>query len=153
MRQLQFPVEVLNQTSRGMTSASHAGALELQSNAKSIPFVPCYGASGTTIELATAGQPGFEQPQGWSRRAVQRTAPMAMLLYTLVVLWFSREGHRHYQPLAWPWYPGKTQASFADMLATLRCQSVRQEVLSMHLHGSGSRNILKRLIHVVKQAA
>jgi hypothetical protein len=35
----------------------------------------------------------------------------------------------------------------------LRAQSVKQEVLSMHLHGSGSKNVLKCLIHVVKQAA
>jgi DDE superfamily endonuclease len=99
------------------------------------------------------GQLGFEQPQGWSTRAVQRTAPVAMLLYSLVVLWFSRQGHRHYQPPTRPWYIGKTDASFADMLATLRCQTVKQEVLSMHLHGSGSRNVLKCLIHAVKQAA
>jgi hypothetical protein len=99
------------------------------------------------------GQLGFEQPQGWTRQAVRRTAPVAMLLYSLLVLWFSREGHHHYEPLARPWYLGKSQASFADMVATLRCQSVKREVLSMHLHGSGSRNALKRLIHVVKQAA
>ena len=99
------------------------------------------------------GQLGFEEPQGWSKRAVQRTAPAAMLLYTLVVLWFSREGHRHYQPPHRPWYISKTQPSFADMLATLRCESARREVLSMGLHGSGSRNVVKCLIHVVKQAA
>ena len=99
------------------------------------------------------GHLGFEQPQGWTRQAVRRTAPTAMLLYSLVVLWFSREGHRHYRLPTRPWYPGKTNASFADMLATLRCQSVRQEVLSMHLRGSGSRNVVKRLIHVVNQAA
>jgi hypothetical protein len=99
------------------------------------------------------GQLGFEEPQGWTRLAAQRTAPVAMLLYSLVVLWFSREGHGHYQPLHRPWYLGKTQASFADMLTTLRCESAKHEVLSMGLHGMGSRNVLKRLIHVVKQAA
>jgi hypothetical protein len=99
------------------------------------------------------GQLGFEEPQGWTRPAVQRTAPVAMLLYSLVVLWFSREGRRHYEPPRRPWYPGKTQASFADMLATLRCQSVRGEVLSMRLYGSGSRNVVNALLHVVKLAA
>jgi hypothetical protein len=99
------------------------------------------------------GQLGFEEPQGWTKRAVQRTAPIAMLLYSLVVLWFSREGHRHYQPPQRPWYIGKTQPSFADMLATLRCQSTKREVMSMHLHGTGSRNVLKCLLHAVKQAA
>ncbi len=99
------------------------------------------------------GQLGFEEPQGWSKPAVQRTAPVAMLLYSLVVLWFSREGHRHYQPPHRPWHAGKTQASFAEMLATLRCESVRQEVSAMDLHGTGSRNIVSTLIHVVSQAA
>jgi hypothetical protein len=37
---------------------------------------------------------GFEEPQGWTRRAVERTAPMAMLLYSLIVIWFVRDGHR-----------------------------------------------------------
>jgi hypothetical protein len=99
------------------------------------------------------GQLGFEQTQGWTRQAVRRTAPTAMLLYSLVVLWFSQEGHRHYRPPKRPWYTSKINASFADMLATLRCQSIKREVLSMRLHGSGSRNVLKRLLHVVKQAA
>jgi hypothetical protein len=99
------------------------------------------------------GQLGFEEPQGWSKRAVQRTAPVAMLLYSLVVLWFSRAGHHHYQPPNRPWYIGKTQPSFADMLTTLRCESAKQEVLSMGLHGTGSRNVVKTLLHAVKQAA
>jgi DDE superfamily endonuclease len=99
------------------------------------------------------GQLGFEEPQGWTKRAVQRTAPTAMLLYSLVALWFSREGHRSYQPPRRPWYIGKTQASFADMLSTLRCQSVKREVSSMHLHGRGRRNVIKTLMHAVNQAA
>jgi hypothetical protein len=69
---------------------------------------------------------GFEQPQPWTRKAVERTAPTAMLLYSLVVLWFAAESHRHYRALNRPWYRGKPCASFADMLNTLRCESVRQ---------------------------
>lgn len=113
-------------------------------------------ASRWSLEVSfhdAKGQLGFEQPQGWTKPSAQRTAPVAMLLYSLIVLWFSREGHRHYRPPVRPWYIGKTQASFADMVATLRCQSVKREVLSMHLHGRGSRNVLRCLIHVVKQAA
>ncbi|MBU0638018.1 MAG: transposase, partial [Planctomycetes bacterium] len=43
------------------------------------------------------GHLGFEEPQGWTRKAVERTAPTAMLLYSLIVLWFAAEGQRHYQ--------------------------------------------------------
>lgn len=96
---------------------------------------------------------GFEEPQGWSRRAVERTAPMAMLLYSLVVLWFAREGHRRYQPLNCPWYVSKTDPSFADMLATLRRASVRQQILSLRVTGPGSRKIKQLLENTAALAA
>lgn len=99
------------------------------------------------------GQLGFEEPQGWTRKAVERTAPTAMLLYGLIILWFAREGHHHYRAPHRPWYLGKTHASFADMLATLRCESARQRVLSLGLSGKGSRKVADALTEVVRQAA
>jgi hypothetical protein len=96
---------------------------------------------------------GFEQPQAWSRRAVERTAPLAMLLYSLVVLWFTREGHRSWHPLDCPWYTSKTEPSFADMLATLRRLSVRQHVLSIALQGPGTRKIKQLLEYAIALAA
>ena len=50
---------------------------------------------------------GFDEPQGWTRRSVERTAPLAMLLYSLIVLWFAREGHRNWRPLIAPGTPRK----------------------------------------------
>ncbi|MCP5117193.1 MAG: transposase [bacterium] len=99
------------------------------------------------------GHLGFEQPQGWSRKAVERTAPTAMLLYSLIVLWFAAEGHRHYRAPHRPWYRSKCCASFADMLNTLRCESVREQVLALGLQGQGSRNVMKTLLIAVQQAA
>jgi len=96
---------------------------------------------------------GFEQPQGWTRKAVERTAPLAMLLYSLIVLWFAREGHCVYKPLECPWYTAKCEPSFADMLATLRWQSVRHKVLSLALRGPGSRKIIQLLENTVALAA
>jgi hypothetical protein len=96
---------------------------------------------------------GFEEPQGWSRQAVERTAPLAMLLYSLIVLWFARDGHRLYQPLDCPWYTSKAEPSLADMLATLRRHSVRQKVLSLALQGPGSRKIRQLLEITVALAA
>jgi magnesium-transporting ATPase (P-type) len=86
---------------------------------------------------------GFEEPQGWTRRAVERTAPMAMLLYSLIVLWFTSEGHRDYQPPFRPWYRNKRGPCFVDMLATLRRLSLRQQVSSWGLHGVGSHKTLQ----------
>jgi hypothetical protein len=96
---------------------------------------------------------GFEQPQGWSRRSVERTAPLAMLLYSLIVLWFAREGHRSWRPLVCPWYTSKTAPSFADMLSTLRRLSVREQVLTLALAGPGSRKIQQLLENAVCMAA
>jgi hypothetical protein len=96
---------------------------------------------------------GFEEPQGWSRQAVERTAPIAMLLYSMIVLWFAHEGHRLYKPLKCPWYTKKADPSFADMIATLRCQSIRINILSMALKGPGSRKIKQLLENVVALAA
>ena len=96
---------------------------------------------------------GFEQPQGWTRAAVERTAPLAMLLYSLVVLWFAREGHRSWRPMVCPWYTSKTAPSFADMLNTLRRLSVREQVLNLALGGPGSRKIQQLLENAVSMAA
>ena len=96
---------------------------------------------------------GFEEPQGWTRRAVERTAPMAMLLYSLIVMWFVRDGHRYYRSLERPWYTTKTQPSFADMLATLRRTSLREQVSSWGLGGQGSRKVLEILENTAALAA
>ena len=68
-------------------------------------------------------QLGFEDPANRKEKAVRRTAPMAMILYSLIVVWFDREGHRHVEFPDRPWYPHKDEPSFADMLTTLRRQS------------------------------
>ena len=56
---------------------------------------------------------GFEEPQGWSRPSATRTAPVAMLLYSLIVVWFHQEGHL--QPEQTSWYH-QQHASFGAML-------------------------------------
>jgi len=95
---------------------------------------------------------GFEEPQGWTRQAVERTAPVAMLLYCLIVLWFVSEGHRHYRSDTYPWYQSKPRASFLDMLTTLRRKSVRDQFLSLQLCGEGSRKALQALENLISLA-
>jgi hypothetical protein len=59
-----------------------------------------------------------------TRRAVQRTVPFALLVHTLVVIWYARHGHDPAgitaRRAAEPWYPGKTEPAFEDMLTKLR---------------------------------
>lgn len=96
---------------------------------------------------------GFEEPQGWSRQAVERTAPMAMLLYTVIVHWYASQGRRHENLSILPWYTRKTQASFADMLATLKSVSLRQRISTLRLSGRGSRKSRELLENLVNLAA
>lgn len=63
---------------------------------------------------------GFEDPANRLPKAVQRTAPMAMLLVSLVTVWFHKIGHRHVTFPKRPWYRKKKEPSFGDMLSTLR---------------------------------
>jgi hypothetical protein len=63
---------------------------------------------------------GLEDPANRLPLAVQRTAPMAMFLYSLTVLWYAQHGHAHLQFPERTWYPQKSEPSFADMLTTLR---------------------------------
>lgn len=63
---------------------------------------------------------GLEDPANRLPRAVQRTAPMALVLYSLVVLWFDAEGHKHVRFPQRPWYRKKREPSFQDMVTTLR---------------------------------
>ncbi len=63
---------------------------------------------------------GLEDPANRLPLAVERTAPMAMFLYSLTTLWYAQHGHACVQFPQRPWYRRKSQPSFADMLTTLR---------------------------------
>jgi len=65
---------------------------------------------------------GFETTQGWCSRTVNRQAPLAMVLVTLVKAWYARCALQEpaLRPRPLPWYPHKVQPSLADMLAALR---------------------------------
>jgi transposase len=58
------------------------------------------------------------------RRAVERTVPFALIVHTLVVLWYARHGHDQSgitaRRAAEPWYRSKTEPAFEDMLTQLR---------------------------------
>ncbi len=65
---------------------------------------------------------GFGHAQNQTPRAVERTAPFAGVVYSLVLLWAAA----HLQQggtLSWivrPWYPSKTAVAFPDLLLALR---------------------------------
>jgi hypothetical protein len=72
--------------------------------------------------LEAKQQMGFESTRGWCSKTVNHQAPLAMVLLTLVKVWYARcaaEDER-LLPEAPPWNPGKTRPSFIDMLGALR---------------------------------
>src|SRR5260370_5342685 len=74
---------------------------------------------------------GLEDPANRKPLAVQRTAPMALVLYSLVVVWFHRLGHLVVCFPDLPWYPQKQEGSFADMLSALRRVSWDEKLLPL----------------------
>jgi DDE superfamily endonuclease len=71
---------------------------------------------------------GLEDPANRLPKAVERTAPMAMFIYTMVVVWFHRTGHESVRFPFRPWYRHKAETSFADMLTTLRRLSYEEKI-------------------------
>ena len=70
---------------------------------------------------------GLEDPANRLPKAVERTAPMAMFIYTIVVVWFHQTGHHFVQFPDRPWDPQKEETSFADILTTLRRLSYEEK--------------------------
>ena len=65
---------------------------------------------------------GFESTQGWCSKTVNRQAPLAMVLLTLVKAWYARcaADEPSLLPETMPWYAHKRHPSFVDMLSGLR---------------------------------
>ena len=67
-------------------------------------------------------QMGMERTRGWCVRTVTRQAPLAMLISTLVKLWYLQQtaGKPDFIPETPPWYTTKTVPSYQDMLSMVR---------------------------------
>jgi hypothetical protein len=86
-----------------------------------------------TLEVAFHDQKqflGFEDPQNQTEQAVARTAPLAGLVYDLVLLWYAARVQQD-DAGGWatrPWYRSKTAPSFPDMLTAVRQQAWPRDV-------------------------
>jgi hypothetical protein len=67
---------------------------------------------------------GAGEARNRTRRAVERTVPFALLVHTLVVIWYARHGHDpadiNDRRATQPWYTTKAEPAFEDMLTKLR---------------------------------
>jgi hypothetical protein len=68
---------------------------------------------------------GVGQARNRTVKAVERTLPLGMIAYSLVIVWYAHHAHATTDVVAEhrrraPWYRTKAQPSFGDMLALLR---------------------------------
>jgi len=98
---------------------------------------------------------GMEDPQNRTSLAVQRTAPMALCLHTLVILWFAEHGH--FDVVSYrkqrPWYRQKRTPSFADMLCCLRTVSLQETICEDPGQKAPTKQVLLSLLEALKPAA
>jgi hypothetical protein len=96
------------------------------------------------------GKLGFEDPQNRTEHAVERTAPMALWLYTLTVIWYVTVGRRTLSARlpADPWYEKKVPA-FSDMLAALRREAWRHRLLDPLGLSRGDQKSVEPLLRAV----
>lgn len=95
---------------------------------------------------------GLEDPANRLPKAVERTAPMALFLYTLVVVWFHQVGHRFVCFPDRPWYLRKQEPSFADMLTTLRRVSYEEKTPTLALNQCQLKTWIARLTEFLSRA-
>ena len=86
-------------------------------------------------------------------KAVQRTAPIALVLYSLTVLWFHRTGHYYVKFPDRPWYHKKHEPSFADMLSTLRRLSWQDKLRGVLPRHSLSKKVICQMLFFVSHSA
>jgi hypothetical protein len=95
---------------------------------------------------------GLEDPANRKEKAVRRTAPMALVLYSAIVLWFHQTGHHHVQFPDRPWYLHKQEPSFADMLTTLRRLSWQDKIRTLPLKSRVAKKVLAQLVEFLSLA-
>lgn len=95
---------------------------------------------------------GLEDPANRVPKAVQRTAPMAMFLYSLTIVWYATAGHADLQFPDRPWYWWKKEPSFADMLTTLRRKSWEDKLSPVSLAAAPDDNSLHLLSYLATLA-
>ena len=98
---------------------------------------------------------GLQDPQNRTAAAVRRTAPLALYLYTLTLLWFAEHGRFDLAAYrkAHPWYRRKQTPSFADILTCLRTASLNESISGDPANEAATRKTLLALLEPFQRAA
>ena len=104
--------------------------------------------------LEAKQQLGFEDTRGWCSKTVNRQAPLAMVLVTLVKAWYARcaAAEPSLAPESTPWY-AKTRPSFADMLAALRRVLWQHRISPKSMFSARVREFLDTVAYALFEAA
>jgi len=138
---------------RGWPGHAHDDVLfttDLSLDAKQIIAGYCLRWSLEVTFFETKGKLGFEHTQNRTERAVERTAPMALWIYSLTVVWYLTVGKAlpSARLLRLPWYE-KTVPAFSDMLAALRRETWRHRILDPAPGGRLDQKAVEPLLHAV----
>ena len=142
---------------RGWPGHEHDDVLvctDLARDAKDIIWEYCQRWNLEVTFHEVKGKLGFEDPQNRTDRAVERTAPTALWVYTLTVFWYVTVGKNTpgARAASLPWYK-KSVPAFSDMLAALRRETWRAR-LSDPLHFKrGTQKSVASLLHALAYAA
>jgi hypothetical protein len=93
---------------------------------------------------------GLHDPQVWSARSVERAHPMAWLVGSLTILWYSLQGHQgaHVERDR-PWYKNKVTPTFTDMLGALRLQMWEYKIFGESGTEQPSPECVAKLLHTL----
>jgi hypothetical protein len=100
-------------------------------------------------------QMGMERTRGWCAATVSRQAPLALILVTLVKLWYVQHGADQpgLAPEVPPWYAHKRGPSLRDMRAALRRAFWQHCVFDKLLHGCKYPKLINALTFALCEAA
>jgi hypothetical protein len=94
---------------------------------------------------------GFQDPQVWSERSVERAHTMAWWCYSVTLLWYALYGGQHEAvPRDRPWYKGAVRPAFPEILGTLRLALWRGRYFGEARNPSGqpqTAELLQSLLH------
>ncbi len=79
--------------------------------------------------------------------------PLVTIIYAGIIVWFAREGHRHWKPHKQNPYYDKPHESLRDTLNILRIQTVKRHAFKADTIGPETKKLTKTLENIVKRAA
>jgi len=102
-------------------------------------------------------RPGPAATRVRARKAVQRTVPFVLAVHGIIVIWYLRHGHAERDVgaarIRAPWRTRKRSPSFADMLAALRAEIVRERLSAYPLPKRVREKVLKLVLPLCGAAA